>query len=70
MPIPREIADLRDHLATTWRRGVHHAFYTPWSEAPIDTMGGHDPRSRYVEEFWLPTLGREICSSTYSRGRG
>lgn len=28
----------------------------PWSDPIIDTVG-HDPRSMYVETFWLPTLG-------------
>jgi hypothetical protein len=28
----------------------------PWSDPVIDTLG-HDPRSVYVETFWLPTLG-------------
>lgn len=28
----------------------------PWADAVIDTLG-HDPRSLYVEQFWLPTLG-------------
>lgn len=28
----------------------------PWNDALIDTLG-HDPRSLYVETFWLPTLG-------------
>jgi hypothetical protein len=28
----------------------------PWPDALIDTLG-YDPRSRYVETFWLPTLG-------------
>jgi hypothetical protein len=28
----------------------------PWSDPVIDTLG-HDPRSRYAETFWLPTLG-------------
>ena len=28
----------------------------PWADPVIDTVG-HDPRSRYVETFWLPTLG-------------
>jgi hypothetical protein len=28
----------------------------PWPDAVIDTVG-HDPRSLYVETFWLPTLG-------------
>jgi len=27
-----------------------------WSDPIIDTLG-HDPRSDYVERFWLPTLG-------------
>lgn len=28
----------------------------PWPDPVIDTIG-HDPRSLYVETFWLPTLG-------------
>jgi hypothetical protein len=28
----------------------------PWPDPVIDTLGW-DPRSRYVETFWLPTLG-------------
>lgn len=28
----------------------------PWPDPVIDTLG-HDPRSMYVEKFWLPTLG-------------
>lgn len=28
----------------------------PWPDPVIDTLG-HDPRSLYVEMFWLPTLG-------------
>jgi len=28
----------------------------PWPDPVLDTVG-HDPRSRYVERFWLPTLG-------------
>lgn len=28
----------------------------PWSDPLIDCVG-YDPRSRYVETFWLPTLG-------------
>ena len=28
----------------------------PWPDPVIDTLG-HDPRSIYVETFWLPTLG-------------
>jgi hypothetical protein len=29
---------------------------TPWHDPVIDVLG-HDPRSRYVETFWLPALG-------------
>jgi hypothetical protein len=28
----------------------------PWNDPVLDTLG-HDPRSHYVETFWLPTLG-------------
>jgi hypothetical protein len=28
----------------------------PWPDPLLDTIG-HDPRSLYVETFWLPTLG-------------
>ncbi|MFO7591330.1 MAG: hypothetical protein R6X23_10610 [Acidimicrobiia bacterium] len=28
----------------------------PWPDPVLDTVG-HDPRSLYVESFWLPTLG-------------
>jgi hypothetical protein len=28
----------------------------PWPDPVLDTVG-HDPRSLYVERFWLPTLG-------------
>lgn len=28
----------------------------PWTDPVIDTLG-HDPRSIYVETFWLPTIG-------------
>ena len=28
----------------------------PWLDPVVDVLG-HDPRSRYVETFWLPTLG-------------
>jgi hypothetical protein len=28
----------------------------PWPDPVLDTLG-HDPRSLYVETFWLPTLG-------------
>ena len=29
---------------------------TPWADTLLDTLG-HDPRSWYVETFWLPTIG-------------
>jgi hypothetical protein len=29
---------------------------TPWPDPILDTIG-YDPRSRYAETFWLPTLG-------------
>jgi hypothetical protein len=29
---------------------------TPWADPVLDVLG-HDPRSWYVETFWLPTLG-------------
>jgi hypothetical protein len=28
----------------------------PWADRVVDTVG-HDPRSPYVERFWLPVLG-------------
>jgi hypothetical protein len=28
----------------------------PWRDEVIDELG-HDPRSHYVETFWLPVLG-------------
>lgn len=28
----------------------------PWHDPVVDVVG-HDPRSRYVETFWLPSLG-------------
>ena len=31
----------------------------PWPDPLIDTIG-HDPRSLYVETFWLPTLGPTV----------
>ncbi len=35
---------------------------TPWPDPLLDTLG-HDPRSLYVETFWLPTLGPTSGSS-------
>ena len=34
----------------------------PWPDPVIDTLG-HDPRSRYAETFWLPTLGPPTVTS-------
>ena len=28
----------------------------PWADPVVDHLG-HDPRSAYVEQFWLPILG-------------
>ena len=28
----------------------------PWHDPVVDVLD-HDPRSRYVETFWLPALG-------------
>ena len=28
----------------------------PWNDPVVDTLG-HDPRSHYVETYWLGTLG-------------
>lgn len=48
----------------------------PWPDPVIDTLG-HDPRSVYVERFWLPTLGptsllllRRIASELDARPDG
>jgi hypothetical protein len=32
----------------------------PWPDQVIDVLG-HDPRSAYVERFWLPVLGPSAC---------
>ncbi len=32
----------------------------PWPDSVIDRLG-HDPRSAYVERFWLPVLGPSAC---------
>jgi hypothetical protein len=34
----------------------HSLHIVAWSDPVIDTLG-HDPRSWYVEQFWLPILG-------------
>ncbi len=33
-----------------------HILITPWLDPVVDERG-HDPRSSYVERFWLPTIG-------------
>lgn len=33
-----------------------HVFVRPWLDPVVDQVG-HDPRSAYVEKFWLATLG-------------
>jgi hypothetical protein len=56
-------------LAAPPRRGVDVSFevdaapeipptlhIVPWTDPVIDTLG-HDPRSWYVEQFWLPIVG-------------
>ncbi len=35
----------------------------PWPDAVIDRVG-HDPRSAYVERFWLGILGPPTVPST------
>jgi hypothetical protein len=35
---------------------VQTVMVKPWSDPVLDVLG-HDPRSWYVETFWLPTLG-------------
>jgi hypothetical protein len=35
---------------------THALLVRPWTDPVIDALG-HDPRSRYVEQFWLPVLG-------------
>ena len=40
----------------------------PWPDPVIDTLG-YDPRSRYVETFWLPTLGPTALQLTKQRFR-
>ena len=36
--------------------GRPHLRVEPWPDPVIDEVG-HDPRSAYVETFWLPVLG-------------
>jgi hypothetical protein len=47
-PSPPDASDSHDSLATLAIR--------PWPDPVIDTLG-HDPRSPYVEQFWLGILG-------------
>src|SRR5258708_13322757 len=36
--------------------GMPTVMVKPWTDPVLDVLG-HDPRSWYVETFWLPTLG-------------
>lgn len=45
-PMPVAIPDLSTDLLTI----------RPWPDEVIDALG-HDPRSAYVERFWLGVLG-------------
>jgi hypothetical protein len=47
-----------DTVATppTADSGARHVTITPWIDPVVDG-NGHDPRSGYVERFWLGTLG-------------
>ncbi|MCU1372870.1 MAG: hypothetical protein JWO68_156 [Actinomycetia bacterium] len=42
--------------ATLPRFTADHVHVRPWPDAVIDAVG-HDPRSTYVERFWLGVLG-------------
>jgi hypothetical protein len=42
--------------SATLDEGVTTVFVTKWTQPFIDGSG-HDPRSAYVERFWLPVLG-------------
>jgi hypothetical protein len=53
-PIPTEPTPAQ--AAPSVRSAAVDLQILPWPDAVIDTLG-HDPRSRYVEAFWLPTLG-------------
>ena len=46
----------RPHPMTREEASVPTLSISAWSDPIIDTLG-HDPRSDYVERFWLPTLG-------------
>jgi len=41
---------------TDWCPFEHHVTISPWVDPVVDRRG-HDPRSTYVERFWLGTLG-------------
>ena len=47
VPVPTALPDLSDATTLTVR---------PWPDDLIDALG-HDPRSAYVERFWLGVLG-------------
>jgi len=41
----------------------------PWDDAVVDRLG-HDPRSEYVERFWLPVLGPSAIWFLRATARG
>lgn len=43
-------------IASTWCPFESHVTISPWIDPVVDRRG-HDPRSTYVERFWLGTLG-------------
>jgi len=51
-PRPREDAQRPDLVG----RGLDRIHLVRWSDPIVDARG-YDPRSRYVETFWLPVLG-------------
>ncbi len=42
--------------STDWCPFDEHVRISPWLDPVVDRRG-HDPRSSYVEKFWLGTLG-------------
>ena len=45
-----------DHSPTDWCPFTDRVRVVPWIDPVVDRRG-HDPRSTYVERFWLGTLG-------------
>lgn len=44
-------------MSTTPQFRTDRIRVVPWEDATTDPTAGHDPRSRYVERFWLGILG-------------